>query len=169
MRRSQREADFTDFYLARATALRRTAYVIVRDWHTAEDLTQQALVKVYAAWPRIRVETREAYARRAVVNACLSHLRRRRPEQPTDRLPERAATETDVPLDHGSLAGALADLPPRQRAIVALRFLDDLSVEETAHALEIATGTVKSQTSAALRTLRGRLPDLHLASTESDL
>ena len=84
MRRDQREREFTEFFAATAPALRRTAYVVVRDWHVAEDLTQQALAKLYVAWPRVREDTRMAYARRVVVNECLSHLRRHRPETPTE-------------------------------------------------------------------------------------
>src|SRR6476469_7621844 len=64
MRRQRRESEFTDFYAARRLSLRRTAYLIVRDWHTAEDLTQQSMVKLYAAWPRVRSETVDASARR---------------------------------------------------------------------------------------------------------
>ncbi len=164
MRRTDREQEFSDFFLARGPALRRTAYLIVRDWHTAEDLTQQAFVKLYAAWPRVRRDSAEAYARKVVVNQCLSHLRRHRPEAPTDHLPDRPATAPadrhDGPLDLGA---ALALLAPRQRAIVALRFLDDLAVAEVAAALGIAEGTVKSQTARALGTLRSHLPDLVLS------
>jgi len=128
MRRDQREQDFSEFYVARGPALRRTASLIVRDWHLAEDLTQQAFVRLYAAWPRIRSESLEAYARKTVVNACLSHLRRRRPESPTDTVPDREQIGDEPVLDVGQALG----LPPRQRAIVALRFLDDLSVLEVA-------------------------------------
>jgi RNA polymerase sigma-70 factor (sigma-E family) len=159
MRRDRREQDFSEFFLARGPALRRTAYLIVRDWHTAEDLTQQAFVKLYAAWPRVRPETAEAYARKAVVNQCLSHLRRHPPDVPTDVLPERIQPAPDERLDVGQ---ALALLPARQRAIIALRFLDDLSVADVARTLSVAEGTVKSQTSRALNTLRTHLPDLVL-------
>ncbi len=157
MRRDQREQDFSEFYLARGPALRRTAYLIVRDWHHAEDLTQQAFVRLYAAWPRIRHESLDAYARKTVVNACLSHLRRNRPESPTGRVPDGVVDTCENSLDIGQ---ALALLPHRQRAIVALRFLDDLPVVDVAAALGIAEGTVKSQTSRALDTLRAHLPEL---------
>ena len=160
MRREQRETEFTEFYLARRRTLRRTAYLVVRDWHAAEDATQQAMVKLYAAWPRVRTETVDAYARRAVVNECLSYLRRVR-ELPVEHFPDRAASSPEpTSLDLGM---ALGFLPPRQRAIVALRFLDDLSVVDVAHALAISEGTVKSQTSKALATLRSHLPAFVLA------
>jgi len=165
VRQAQREREFTDFYAGCAAALRRTAYVVVRDWGLAEDLVQQAATKLYVAWPRVRPETRMAYARRTVVNECLTHLRRHRPETPTDVLPDRAVEPVDTTPD---LAVVLRRLPPRQRAIVALRFLDDLSVAEVAAALDIAEGTVKSQTSRALETLRRHLPDLVLSSTQED-
>ena len=159
MRREQREREFTEFYAGSAAALRRTAYVVVRDWHVAEDLTQQACAKLYVAWPRVREDTRMAYARRAVVNECLSHLRRHRPETPTDDLPEPSAP---APVETPDVGAALAALPDRQRAIVALRFLDDLSVADVGRLLGISDGTVKSQTSRALESLRGRLPHLSL-------
>ena len=162
MRRDRREREFTEFFASSAPALRRTAYVVVRDWHVAEDLTQQALAKLYVAWPRVREETRMAYARRVVVNECLSHLRRHRPESPTDTVPDRAVHD---PETHHGLGAALALLPPRQRAIVALRFLDDLSVDEVGRLLGIADGTVKSQTNRALTTLRQSLPQLVLEET----
>jgi len=157
VRQAQREREFTDFYAGSAVALRRTAYVVVRDWDLAEDLVQQAMAKLYVAWPRVRSETRMAYARRTVVNECLSHTRRHRPELPTDTVPDRAV---DAPEPAPDLGAALMVLPDRQRAIVALRFLDDLSVTDVADALGIAEGTVKSQTSRALETLRRHLPDL---------
>jgi RNA polymerase sigma-70 factor (sigma-E family) len=157
-RRDRREPEFTDFFGAHAAGLRRTAYLVVRDWHLAEDLTQQAMAKLYAAWGRTRPATRLAYARRIVVNECLSHLRRRRPETVFETVPDLAApTAGDPSLDLGR---ALELLPPRQRAIVALRFLEDLSVDEVARVLGVASGTVKSQTSRALDTLRRHLPDL---------
>ena len=159
MRRERREAEFTEFYMARRLPLRRTAYLIVRDWHTAEDLTQQSMVKLYAAWPRVRSDTADAFARRIVINECLSHLRRRR-DIPVEHLPDRDESPPDASvLDVGA---ALDLLPPRQRAIIALRFLDDLSVADVAHALDVADGTVKSQTAKALATLRTHLPALVL-------
>ncbi|WP_205474657.1 SigE family RNA polymerase sigma factor [Nocardioides sp. SYSU D00038] len=157
MRRDRRETEFTEFFGASAPGLRRTAYLVVRDWHLAEDLTQQAMAKLYAAWGRTRPATRLPYARRIVVNECLSHLRRHRPETPTEVLPDRPGRDPEPVLDLGA---ALALLPPQQRAIVALRFLDDLPVAEVAHLLGIADGTVKSQTSRALTTLRRHLPSL---------
>ena len=161
MRRSSLEAEFDEYFAARAPALRRTAYLIVRDWHTAEDLVQATFVKLYTAWPRIRQESLEAYARRALVNACISYGRKHRREVVTDDLPERATPgRPDAPID---LGGALELLTPTQRAVVALRFVDDLSVTEVAAVLGMAEGTVKSHTARAIATLRANLPELVLS------
>ena len=156
----RRDEEFSTFFSARAGALRRTAYVIVQDWHAAEDVTQLGFARLYVVWPRVRTETIEPYARRIVVNEALGWLRRHRKEHLVESVPDRPATEPDQsPLDLGQ---ALALLPGQQRAIVALRFLEDLSVADTAQALDLAEGTVKSQCSRALATLRNHLPDLVL-------
>jgi RNA polymerase sigma-70 factor (sigma-E family) len=159
MRRDRKEAELAEYFSARVTGLRRTAYLIVRDWHVAEDMVQSAFVQLYLHWGRIDQTSVDAYARRVVVNQCLSHLRRRRREHLTDDVPDAT---TNPPAERIDLDAALALLPARQRAIVALRFLDDLSVTATAQALDVAEGTVKSQTSRALETLRRHLPDLVL-------
>jgi RNA polymerase sigma factor (sigma-70 family) len=142
--------------------MRRTAYLVVRDWHTAEDMVQACFLQLYKHWPRIRTETVDAFARRTLVNLCLSHLRKNRKERLTDQPPERGSL--DRPGDHDA-ARTLAVLPPQQRAIVALRFLDDLSVLEVAEVMGVAEGTVKSQTARALATLRTHLPELDLEET----
>jgi RNA polymerase sigma-70 factor (sigma-E family) len=163
MQRAQRDREFTEFYAARIRALRRVAYLVVHDWHAAEDVTQRAMVKVYRAWPRINKLTLEAYVRRAVVNEAISHTSRRSRDVVVPEVPDRPApAEPDQPLE---LAAALATLPPQQRAVVALRFVDDLSVADTAEALQIAEGTVKSHTSKAMATLRRHVPRLHTSST----
>ena len=156
----RRDQEFSEFFEARASALRRTAYLIVRDWHAAEDVTQLGMARLYVVWPRVRPETLEPYARKIVVNEALAWLRRHRRDLVVAEPPDQATREyDDVSWDVGR---ALDLLPGQQRAIVALRFLDDLSVAETARILEIAEGTVKSQTSRALQTLRRRLPELVL-------
>src|SRR3954453_1505726 len=120
----RRDEQFSEFFAARAPALRRTAYLIVRDWHGAEDVTQLGFARLYVVWPRIRPETLEAYARKVVVNEALGWLRRRRRDHVTDEIPDRPATRaTESVLDLGQ---ALDLLPAQQRAVVALRFLDDL-------------------------------------------
>lgn len=149
------EADFREFFAATGPALRRTAYLIVRDWQLAEDLIQQAMAKVYSKWGRIRLEARRSYARQVAVNECLTYLRRNRPEVPVETVPDRAVPEaTSSSIDLESL---LAILPAQQRAILALRFIEDLSINATADVLGIAPGTVKSQTFRATAALRAHL------------
>jgi RNA polymerase sigma-70 factor (sigma-E family) len=159
MARPHSDAEFTDFVHASWAPLYRTAYLMIGDRGLAEDLVQTALAKTYASWARVReVESAHAYARTTMVNTATSWFRRRgwRNEQPTERLP--ATSYEDDPAMRPTVMQALAQLPPRQRAVVVLRFYDDLSVTATAQALGCAEGTVKSQTSdalAALRTLLG--------------
>lgn len=156
MQRAERDSAFSEFYAARVRTLRRVAYLVTRDWHAAEDVTQRAFVKIYRAWPRIQQDGLEAYARRAVVNEALTHVGRRR-ELVVDAVPDRPTPEASAPLDLGA---ALAALPAQQRAVIALRFVDDRSVAETAEALGIAEGTVKSHTAKAIATLRQHVPTL---------
>jgi RNA polymerase sigma-70 factor (sigma-E family) len=157
MQRAERDAEFADFYAARVRALRRVSYVVTRDWHAAEDVTQRAFVKLYRAWPRIDRAGLEAYARRAVVNESLTYVTRHRRDLVVDSVPDRPTPEAPDDLDLGA---ALATLPPQQRAVIALRFVEDRSVAETAAALGIAEGTVKSHTAKAIATLRRQVPDL---------
>ena len=155
----RRDQEFTDFFANRAVPLRRVAYLVVRDWHAAEDVVQLAFARLYLTWGRIRFESADAYARKVVVNEALGWLRRHRRETVTDAPPDRAVLPDEPVLDLGA---ALGLLPGQQRAIIALRFLDDLSVADTARVLDVAEGTVKSQTSRALATLRAHLPALAL-------
>jgi RNA polymerase sigma-70 factor (sigma-E family) len=157
---SARATELDDYFAGRGPALRRTAYMILHDWHIAEDMVQTTFVQLYVAWPRIRYGGLDAYARRTLVNACLTHLRKRRREQLMPETPETMAAKAP---DRSDLTAAIRQLPPQQRAVVALRFLDDLSVLETAAALGVAEGTVKSQTSRALAGLRQLLPELEVA------
>lgn len=154
MRAEVRAQQVDEYFCAVAPSMRRTAYLIVRDWHTAEDMVQSAFVNLYVAWPRIRQDGLDAYARRTLVNVCLSHLRRRRWELTSEEVPDRAVEDAERPTD---LMAALALLPPQQRAVIAFRYLEDLSVLETADALGIAPGTVKSQASRAMVKLRALL------------
>lgn len=158
VRRRHIEAEFDEYFVGRAPALRRTAYLIVRDWHTAEDMVQLTFVKLYTAWPRIRVDSLEAYSRRVLVNACISHLRKHQRETVTDEVPVHGAQQQ--PEGRLDLTAALGRLPPAQRAVIALRFLEDLSVVEVARTMNIAEGTVKSHSARALITLRHHLADL---------
>jgi RNA polymerase sigma-70 factor (sigma-E family) len=154
--RADWELQFADYFRARAQPLRRLAYSLCGDWHTAEDLVQLAFVRLYRRWPSIRDESVDAYARQVVVNAFLSHRRARRRESLMADPPERAAGGAD-PVEKLALRRALADLGPRQRAAVVLRYLEDLPVAEVATLLGITEGTVKSQTARALQSMRAAL------------
>lgn len=154
------EDDFREFVAARSPALLRTAYLLAGDWATAEDLLQTALTKIFLAWKRLgEIEAVEPYARRVLVNTSISWWRRRwHGERPTEVLPERAvADRVDEQLERDALWRHVRALPARQRAVLVLRFYEDLSEAQTASLLSISTGTVKSQTSRALNTLRQRL------------
>ncbi|HET6859800.1 MAG TPA: SigE family RNA polymerase sigma factor [Streptomyces sp.] len=155
------DAGFEEFVAARGPRLLRVAWLLTGDAHLAEDLLQTALAKVWPKWHRIADEHPEAYVRRTLVTTHTSWWRRRwRGEVPHGELPDLAAAQdafAGVELED-SLAAAVRSLPARQRALVVLRFFEDLGVEETAAALGCTTGTVKSQSSKALRTLRAVLP-----------
>ncbi len=152
------EAAFVEFAEAARGRLRRTAYLLCGDWEQASDHVQEGLIRVYVAWPRLTRAGREhGYARRAVVSAFLDHSRRRSstevPSEPDRNVPSRQDVAESVAL-RAALMSALADLPLRQRACVVLRYFEDLSVAYTAAVLGCSEGTVKSQTSRALASLR---------------
>jgi RNA polymerase sigma-70 factor (sigma-E family) len=147
--------EFTQFVHSAWPGLFRTAYLLVGDHSLAEDLVQTAMVKTYTAWSSVRdLHAAPGFARTTLVNTAASWFRKRswRNEVPTDTVPEDHL-ETDHSL-RPTVLDALARLPPRQRAVVVLRYYDDYSVADTARALSVSEGTVKSQTSKALETLR---------------
>lgn len=153
-----RDRSFTEYVVARRAQLYGTALLLCGDRHRAEDIVQVALAKAYAAWPRVqRSASVDAYVRRMVVNSHLDETRRPwRREQP---LPEGYDAPAPA-LDRGmadALWAALRSLPAGQRRVVVLRHYWGLSVEETAADLRVSTGTVKSQTHDALKTLRAAL------------
>lgn len=151
------EEEFVGFVLGSQARLRRVAYLVCGDWHRAEDIVQTALAKMYVHWARIRRdEGPESYARRAVVNAAIDDGRRPwRRERPVQDVPDGPAV-TEQPMDT-IVVQALLRLSPRQRAVVVLRYIEDLDVAQTAHLLGISPGTVKSQAAKALGALRKRL------------
>ena len=157
------DREFADFVTARMPAVLRWAHLLTGDRGRAEDLTQHAFAATYRHWRRISPAGAEAYVRRAVLNAHLSAWRRGwlRNERPTGELPERAGPEPMAGVDErDAMWAALAGLPPRQRAVLVLRYYEDLSESEIARVLDISVGTVKSQASKALATLRAKRPDL---------
>lgn len=156
----RRDEEFTVYVAARVRQLRRSAYLLCGDWHRAEDLTQSALAKIYVAWAKVRrADNVDGYVRTVLVRTFLDEQRRHwRREQPTgesvDSVRPDPSSGTDSRVD---LVRALAALPARQRAAVVLRCWEDLSIAEVARTLDCSEGTVKSQTSRGLATLRERL------------
>jgi RNA polymerase sigma factor (sigma-70 family) len=179
---------FVDFVVSRGPALHRTAVLLTRQEQSAQDLVQIALAKAWRSWGRID-GNHEAYVRRIIVNEFASSWRRRwRGEVSTADLPEPSRDNHGRYVDHGgqggrgvhgdgdhgdavstrqSLLAALATLPPRQRAVVVLRFFHDYTEAATAEAMGTSVGTVKSQTFKALASLRifeglreGAAPDI---------
>jgi RNA polymerase sigma-70 factor (sigma-E family) len=149
---------------SRLDGLRRTAYLLCGDWHTADDLVSTALVALLRHWRRVQgMAHPDAYARQVLLRAWLDERRRpwRRerswaePPEPdlADHRHDRPAGPESA-LDRLTLLQYLDRLPPRRRAVLVLRYFCELTVEETAEALGISPGTVKSQTARALDTLR---------------
>jgi RNA polymerase sigma-70 factor (sigma-E family) len=163
MRGGDREAEFREYVLADRTRLMRTALLLTAgDGYTAEDLVQITLTKVYVHWWRIHSEGAGPYAHRILVNAFLDERRRagRRPElvsADVEATPQHA--EQADPADLLSVRKALLELAPRQRAVLVLRYFQDLDVATCARILECTEGTVKSQTAKALKRLRTVMSD----------
>lgn len=150
------DAAYLAYVHGRASALRRVAYLLSGDEDQADDLVQETITKLYARWPRIAaVENVDGYVHTMMVRAFIDEKRRgwwrvRLFGSP----PERAATGTGAAEDRAVLRAALAQLPPRQQAVLVLRFLCDLPVTAVAEILGCTEGTVKSQTSHGLARLR---------------
>lgn len=161
-RRSTRDADFTAYLQARQASVLRTAYLLSGDRPTAEDLTQTAFAKLYLAWDHVREQgSIDGYLRRILVNEHHSLWRRpwKRRERPSDPLPEPAPTVDAYDDGRGAaLWDVVSTLPRKARAVVVLRYYEQLTEAETAEVLGISVGTVKSQTSRALAALRERTP-----------
>ena len=157
------DGEFAEYAAGALARLRRIAFLLCQDWHRADDLTQNALTRLYTHWRRVRtIENLDAYVGTILLNAYLSEQRTgwwKRTSvrsEPADSLPPVG--------DHGSkvedqldLQAALRTLAPRRRAVVVLRYYCDYSVEQTSQILGCSTGTVKSQTSRALAQLKSVL------------
>ena len=152
-----RDDDFVAFVDARSAALLRTARLLTAgDQHAAEDLVQTSLEKAYVAWPRIqRKGAQEAYVRSIMTRAAIDRTRqrRRRGEVVTDEVPD-VPVEPVGPEDRDQVFALLAALSPRQRAVMVLRYYDDLSEAQIAQALGCSAGAVKSHASRALSVMR---------------
>ncbi|WP_328788285.1 MULTISPECIES: SigE family RNA polymerase sigma factor [unclassified Streptomyces] len=159
--KSAQEDEYLEFVTARAKAMYRSAYVLAAgDTHLAEDLVQETLGRMYVHWKRVaRADNPVAYAQTVLVRTFLS-LRRRRStgERPLGRMPDRAAAGPDTAL-RLALLDALGQLPPRDRAVLLLRYWEDRSIEETAQMLRLSSSAVRSQGTRALGRLRALLGD----------
>ncbi|MEA5362840.1 SigE family RNA polymerase sigma factor [Amycolatopsis sp., V23-08] len=164
------DTGFTDYVTERAPWLRKVAFLLCGDWHRADDLVQTAATLLYTNWHRAaRAGNLDGYARRTLVNTFLAEQRtswwRLVDLRPADHDPPPASrSDLESALD---LRAAIDLLPPRQRATVVLRYFCDLPVEEVAKTLGCSAGTVKSQTSRAVETLRGLLPTESLSTPEA--
>ena len=162
--RPDQEQAFDEFVVTELPRARRAAYLMCGDWTEAEDLAQQALVRLYGAWSRLE----HAAALRAWMTTTLTRLwldeirrRGRRPVVLLSELPEtrgpRSPSGPEATTERLHLLEVLATLSPRQRACLVLRFWEDLTVAETARALGCSEGTVKSLTHHGVRAMRERL------------
>ncbi|MCT2541773.1 SigE family RNA polymerase sigma factor [Streptomyces atratus] len=159
--RSAQEDQYLEFVAERAKALYRSAYVLAAgDTHLAEDLVQETLSRVYVHWKRVaRADSPAAYAQTVLVRTSLT-LRRRRStgERPTGNMPDSAAAGPDAAL-RLTLLDALGQLPPRDRAVLLLRYWEDRSIEETAGMLRLSSSAVRSRGTRALNRVRALLGD----------
>jgi RNA polymerase sigma-70 factor (sigma-E family) len=158
--------DFEEFARARQRQLYRTAFLLCGDFDRARDLTQTTLAKLFQHWAKAsRADNLDAYARTVLTRTFLAEQRRHRRDR-------QAHAQSDVPTGTSHLAlrvtllNALAELPPKARAVVVLRYWEDLSVETVAALMRCSVGTVKSQCSRSLAKLRADLGEAHLYTTE---
>lgn len=159
-----KDAEFTEFVKSASPSLGRTAYLLTGDQHLAADLVQEALVKTYVAWRRVRPGEGLAYARRVLVNLNIDRWRRRPalPSDDVDQVSESAERNVD---DHDEVVRFLAGLPAQQRRVIVLRYLDDLPEADVADQLGISIGAVKSACSRGLAALR----QSHVPTNEGSL
>jgi RNA polymerase sigma-70 factor (sigma-E family) len=160
-RPTDRDREFTEFVRARRSALVRVAALLASgDMARAEDVVQTALTRLYLAWPRVRPDTLDAYARRCVVNAATDERRSlfRRREQVRAQLPDLAAADARYD-DRATIMALLSTLPAGMRAAVVLRYVEGLSVAETADAMGCSEGNVRSQSARGLERLRAVVPE----------
>jgi RNA polymerase sigma-70 factor (sigma-E family) len=160
-KQARKDEEFSSYMAARQASLLRTAYLLTGDRATAEDLTQTAFAKLYLSWDKVRdAGALDGYVRRILVNENNSLWRRawKRREHSTDDLPEAPVHDEYDDGVGAALWAHVQTLPPKQRSVVVLRYYEELSEAETAAALGISVGTVKSQASRAIAGLRARAP-----------
>lgn len=159
------EQEFAEYFARRLDAVRRTAYLLCGDWHRADDLAQIAFVALHRRWRKIRDRAAlDAYVRRTLVRAVIDESRRPwRRERFVDDIPEPPAAAQpqkgldDLVVTRETLLEGLRQVPPRQRAVLVLRYFEGLDVAATAEALKCSEGNVKSQTARGLAALRAAL------------
>lgn len=156
------EQEFAEYFARRQNAVRRTAYLLCGDWHRADDLAQTAFVALHRRWSKIRDRAAlDAYVRRSLVRASIDESRRPwRRERYVDEIPEQPPSEgglDDHVVTRETLLAGLREVPPRQRAVLVLRYFEGLDVSAAAKALGCSEGTVKSQTARGLAALRSVL------------
>ena len=170
--RAADESGYREFVVARMSALRRTAYLLCRDWHAADDLVAMALDKLYRRWPRrAEIDDLDAYVRAILTRAWVDETRRPwRREHADGNVTATTEPATGGPedgvTDRITLGAYLDSLDRRHRAVLVLRFYCDMSVRETAEVLGLSIGTVKSQTSRGLEALRALTADQSLTGWE---
>ena len=165
MSRGLPEEEFTAYFAAQFARLRGLAYLLCGDWHRADDLAQQAFVRLASSWHRMRdTGAIDSYVRTCLLRSFLSEQRRarHRREVVTADLPEATGLPdiAEGAADRVAVVGALLRVPPRQRAALVCRYYDGLDVATTAAVLDCSEGTVKSQTARGLEALRRLLGDV---------
>lgn len=157
-RAARADEEFREYAAARAGQLFRIAFLTCGDWHDAEDLVQTTLAKLFAVWPRVqRSQNADSYARKVLINTYFSNRRlKRSSELPIAEPAERCLPGVDADL-RLTLISALGQLPPRSRAVLVLRYVDDHSIEAVAQMLGVTQAAVKSLTTRGLAQLREAL------------
>lgn len=156
------QESFAGFVAARQRALLRAATLVSGDHHLAQDLVQDALVKLARVWRRVGSEHPEAYVRRVLYRDLISWRRRHRRERLGLIIDVPSADSSAAVDERIALRAALTRLTVKQRAVLVLRFYEDLSEQQVAELLGVSVGTVKSQTHAALTRLRAQMPELQV-------
>ena len=164
--RERRDASFEEYVAARRPALLRTAYLLSGSTEDAEDLVQLTLVRCWPRWSRL-ADHPDPYVRRVLTREVTARWRRRRWRELSTSTPPDVPAATEDVEDREVLRAALMRLPPRQRAVVVLRYFEDLTERQTADAMGVSLGTVKSQHHDALARLRRDLPDLEIEQNSS--
>jgi RNA polymerase sigma-70 factor (sigma-E family) len=168
--KAETDEEFTAYVAASALRLRRMAYLLCGDWQRAEDEVQGALVKLYLAWNQVRARgALDAFMRKVLIRGLIDeHRRPWRREQAHAKIPDQATAQSLSLEDRLVVREALALVPPRQRAVLVLRYYEDCDVAETARLVGCSEGTVKSQTARGLARLRELLTPAGHAGAHTD-